>query len=112
MQITKTTHPPAGATALLPAVSPETRAMSWYFLPVVLLSSAFVLVTALIVNNISRRYPVFWWAPSAPVVDRTPSEERPGAPHKEEKPADADDEEANIEVSSGQQSGMGILPAR
>ena len=63
MQITKTTHPPAGATALLPAVSSEIWAMSWYFLPVVLLSSSLVLVTALIFNNVQRRYPVFWISP-------------------------------------------------
>ena len=63
MQITDTTHPPAGATALLPASSSEVRDMGWYFLPVVVLSSVIVLGTAL-VNNIQRRYPVFWIAPS------------------------------------------------
>ena len=66
MQLTKTTHPPAGATALLPATTPEIWVMSWYFLPVVLLSSIFVLITALIINNTQRRYPVFWIGPSGP----------------------------------------------
>ncbi|KAJ5482552.1 hypothetical protein N7475_001364 [Penicillium sp. IBT 31633x] len=35
--------PPAGATALLPATSPEIWRLSWYFLPVVLLSSTMLL---------------------------------------------------------------------
>jgi len=81
MQITKTTHPPAGATALLPATNPQIFAMSWYFLPVVLLSSMLVLVTALLINNIQRRYPVFWIAPAPPApppaVKPTPIQEDP-----------------------------------
>ena len=68
MQITKTTHPPAGATALLVAVDRDIYELSWYYLPVVLLSSTLVLVTALIFNNIQRRYPVFWIKPAGSVV--------------------------------------------
>ncbi|KAJ3881432.1 HPP family-domain-containing protein [Lentinula edodes] len=71
MQMTSTTHPPAGATALIAAVDPEIYVMGWYYLPVVLLSSTIVLVSALIVNNIQRRYPVFWFAPSPPAVAPT-----------------------------------------
>jgi CBS-domain-containing membrane protein len=66
MQMTKTTHPPAGATALLAAVNLDVYALSWYYLPVVLLSSTIVLVTALLINNIQRRYPTFWIEPNAP----------------------------------------------
>ncbi|KDR76654.1 hypothetical protein GALMADRAFT_66897 [Galerina marginata CBS 339.88] len=73
MQVTGTTHPPAGksyeimcATALLAAVNPEIRQMGWYYLPVVLLTSALALVVALITNNIQRRYPVFWLHPTPP----------------------------------------------
>jgi hypothetical protein len=40
--------------------------MGWYYLPVVLLSSTLALTVALITNNIQRRYPVFWFAPSPP----------------------------------------------
>ncbi|KAJ5163883.1 uncharacterized protein N7500_005713 [Penicillium coprophilum] len=65
MQITETTHPPAGATALLPAVDEAVWALSWYYLPVILLSSTMVLAVALIVNNIQRRYPVYWISPPA-----------------------------------------------
>ncbi|THC94458.1 hypothetical protein EYZ11_006061 [Aspergillus tanneri] len=66
MQITQTTHPPAGATALLPATSDAVWNLSWYFLPVTLLSSTMILAVALLVNNIQRRYPTFWIAPPKP----------------------------------------------
>ncbi|KAF8845887.1 HPP family protein [Paxillus ammoniavirescens] len=66
MQITKTTHPPAGATALLAAVNQDVIDMSWYLLPVVLLSSSLALAVALIINNIQRRYPTFWSVPVVP----------------------------------------------
>jgi CBS-domain-containing membrane protein len=76
MQITKTVHPPAGATALLPSTLPEIFNLSWYFLPVVLLSSALMLACALLINNIQRRYPVFWIAPPAP----NSAQQGPGTP--------------------------------
>ncbi|KAF9882629.1 hypothetical protein FE257_005824 [Aspergillus nanangensis] len=66
MDATGTTHPPAGATALLPATDDAVWKLSWYFLPVVLLSSTLLLVVALLINNIQRRYPVFWIAPPKP----------------------------------------------
>ncbi|KAG9317516.1 HPP family-domain-containing protein [Chiua virens] len=64
MQLTKTVHPPAGATALLAAVNQEVIDISWYLLPVVLLSSTLGLAVALLVNNIQRRYPAFWITPT------------------------------------------------
>ncbi|KAL8745519.1 MAG: hypothetical protein Q9190_002340 [Brigantiaea leucoxantha] len=67
MEITETTHPPAGATALVAAVDPDVRTLGWYFLPVILLSSAIVLLTALLLNNVQRRYPVFWIKPVVPL---------------------------------------------
>ncbi|KXN92838.1 hypothetical protein AN958_06415 [Leucoagaricus sp. SymC.cos] len=66
MQITGTTHPPAGATALLPATTKEIRDIGWYYLPVILLSSTLACAVALINNNIQRRYPVFWFTPLSP----------------------------------------------
>lgn len=74
MHLTKTTHPPAGATALLPCIDQHIWALRWYFLPVLLLSSSIVLVTALMINNIQRQYPKFWVAqlppPPAPKDDQ------------------------------------------
>lgn len=84
MHLTKTTHPPAGATALLPCVDPGIWALRWYFLPVVLLSSALVLASALIVNNIQRQYPKFWIAPIPP--SGTPQ----STPHRHRTPATSD----------------------
>ncbi|KAI0046951.1 HPP family protein [Auriscalpium vulgare] len=63
MQITETTHPPAGATALLPAVDAAFTELGWYYLPVVLLSSALALAVALVINNVRRRYPAYWIVP-------------------------------------------------
>ncbi|GLB39438.1 putative HPP family protein [Lyophyllum shimeji] len=68
MQMTGTTHPPAGATALLAAVNTEVRDMGWYYLPVVLLTSALALAVALLLNNIQRRYPAYWFHPAVPAV--------------------------------------------
>lgn len=86
MQLTGTTHPPAGATALLPATNQEIWELSWYYLPVVLLSSVMLLVCALLFNNLHRRYPVFWIAPAppkpvaAPVVVEEEEEEEAKSP--------------------------------
>ncbi|KIK55597.1 hypothetical protein GYMLUDRAFT_62524 [Collybiopsis luxurians FD-317 M1] len=63
MQMTKTVHPPAGATAILPALDPSIRALGWYFLPVLLLSSTLALMVSLLFNNIQRRYPTVWYTP-------------------------------------------------
>ncbi|KAF9078411.1 HPP family-domain-containing protein [Rhodocollybia butyracea] len=63
MQMTKTVHPPAGATAILPALDPSIRALGWYFIPLILLSSTLALAVALLFNNIQRRYPVVWITP-------------------------------------------------
>lgn len=66
MMVTKTTHPPAGATALIPIIDPKIYKLGWYFLPVVLLSSVLMVVVGLITNNIQKRYPSFWWEPAKP----------------------------------------------
>lgn len=82
MHLTKTTHPPAGATALLPCIDQHIWALRWYFLPVLLLSSSIVLVTALMFNNIQRQYPKFWVAQIPPSF-LPPSKEDP---HRHRKP--------------------------
>ncbi|KAJ8508127.1 hypothetical protein ONZ45_g9562 [Pleurotus djamor] len=63
MQLTGTLHPPGGATALLATVNPDVRELGWYFLPVILLMSTLALAVALVLNNIQRRYPTFWFTP-------------------------------------------------
>jgi len=64
MQITRTLHPPGGATALIAVIgSQKIHSLGYlYALVPVGLGAAVMLLIALIVNNIprSRRYPVFW----------------------------------------------------
>ncbi|KAI4943571.1 hypothetical protein J4E91_009208 [Alternaria rosae] len=79
MHLTKTTHPPAGATALMPCVDQHIWALRWYFLPVLLLSSTVVLVTAMMGNNVQRRYPVFWVAQIPPPPPTPKAEEEKNA---------------------------------
>ncbi|ETN37057.1 uncharacterized protein HMPREF1541_08047 [Cyphellophora europaea CBS 101466] len=64
MGMTKTVHPPAGATALLCATTVEITELGWWFLPLVLLGCMLMLTSALIINNVARRYPVYWWTPA------------------------------------------------
>lgn len=65
MTVTNTVYPPAGATALLAAVDTQVESLGWYLLPLVLLSATLVLITSLVINNIQRRYPSFWWTPAS-----------------------------------------------
>ncbi|KAI9292682.1 hypothetical protein K502DRAFT_367375 [Neoconidiobolus thromboides FSU 785] len=65
MQLTRTVHPPAGATALI-AVSGGQKFYDIGFLYMaipVLFSVGIMLVVALIVNNIMRQYPLYWFNP-------------------------------------------------
>ncbi|RXW11465.1 hypothetical protein EST38_g14390 [Candolleomyces aberdarensis] len=71
MQMTGTTHPPAGATALIAVVSPDIRNIGWLYLPVVLLAASIAVVVALLCNNMHGRYPTFWW--TLPPTPKTPS---------------------------------------
>ena len=62
MQITKTLHPPGGATALIAATaSPQIKSLGYFYVISPVLSGALILlVTALIFNNLTtkRSYPV------------------------------------------------------
>ncbi|KAG9220403.1 hypothetical protein CCMSSC00406_0006668 [Pleurotus cornucopiae] len=84
MQITSTTHPPAGATALLAAVNADVRHLGWYYLPIILLTSTLALAVALVMNNIQRRYPVFWFQPAVSI----PAKPSPDLGGPEPKDAD------------------------
>jgi len=61
MQITKTLHPPGGATALIAIIgSPQLKALGyWYVVMPVLTGVSLLLLVAVIVNNLAptRRYP-------------------------------------------------------
>ena len=85
MQITQTTHPPAGATALLPATDDAIWELSWYFLPVVLLSTVIIVAVAVLLNNIQRRYPTFWITPNKPAPPQVTDPEQQKS-QEEDKP--------------------------
>jgi CBS domain-containing membrane protein len=67
MQITKTLHPPGGATALIAIIgSPQLKALGyWYVLVPVLSGVLILLLVAVIVNNVAatRHYPAnkYWY---------------------------------------------------
>ena len=63
MTVTKTIHPPSGATAMIAATQADITALGWYYIPVVMLSATLALGVGLITNNIQRRYPTFWLIP-------------------------------------------------
>ena len=65
MHITKTLHPPGGATALIAVIgSPQLHDIGYFYtiLPVAR-GALILLIVALLVNNIpkNRSYPKFWW---------------------------------------------------
>ncbi|MBF0414215.1 MAG: HPP family protein [Magnetococcales bacterium] len=64
MQLTRTLHPPGGATALIAVIgSPDIHNLGWLYPIVPALSGALVmLLVALLVNNLAqtRRYPLTW----------------------------------------------------
>ena len=64
MTVTNSVYPPAGATALLAVVDPQVEHLGWYLLPLILLSASLMLITSLIINNIQRQYPTYWWTPA------------------------------------------------
>jgi hypothetical protein len=61
MGITKTVHPPAGATALLCSTSPDITALGWFLLPLIILGSSLLVTVGFVLNNIQRQYPIYWW---------------------------------------------------
>lgn len=65
MQLTKTLHPPGGATALIAVIGSSkihNLGYLYVFMPVGL-GAVIMLIVALLINNLSRkrRYPEFWW---------------------------------------------------
>lgn len=66
---------------MLAAVDPQVERLGWYLLPMVLLSSALTLVVSLLINNIQRQYPTYWWTPAelgkkkkADDIEKTPKQ--------------------------------------
>lgn len=64
MALTKTVHPPAGATALLAVTDARIVALGWFLIPVMVLGCSLMITVALLVNNIGRKFPLYWWTPA------------------------------------------------
>lgn len=74
MGLTKTVHPPAGATALMAVAEPSVVQLGWFLLPVVLLGISLMMTVALLVNNLARRFPLYWWTNEDLGLRKHPSE--------------------------------------
>jgi len=71
MTLTKTVHPPAGATALLAAVQPNISGLGWWLLPITLVSTLVTTSIACLLNNLHRQFPVYWWSPTGKISRTT-----------------------------------------
>lgn len=67
MHVSRTIHPPGGATALIAVIgSSQVHALGYMFvISPVFIGAVVMLLVALVMNNLSanpkRHYPVFWW---------------------------------------------------
>jgi len=54
--------------------------LGWFMLPLVLLGTVLMLAVACLVNNLQRRWPVYWWTPVAltPGENEVPDIEKAG----------------------------------
>lgn len=73
MGLTKTVHPPAGATALLAVVDANLARLGWFLIPVMMLGCTLMLAVALLINNLERQFPLYWWTSQTLAPSRAPS---------------------------------------
>lgn len=94
MALTGTVHPPAGATALIAVTDDNAYHLGWKLIPAVLLGSILMQAIALIINNLQRRYPTYWWSPEEVGqfwTKSSPSASASGARPEEKPPAEKED---------------------
>lgn len=63
MLLTGSVHPPGGASAVLAATEPAITAMGWYFVGLVAWGATLMIIVGLVLNNIQRQFPLYWWTP-------------------------------------------------
>jgi CBS-domain-containing membrane protein len=88
MLLTNTVHPPAGATALLAVTDEQTAGLGWFLFPVMLLGVVLMQVVAVLVNNVQRRYPLYWWTSHPLSKPRTDLEKESVPSHYEDSVSD------------------------
>lgn len=95
MVLTGTVHPPAGATSLLAVTNSQTSDLGWFLFPIMILGIVLMQAAALLINNIQRRFPLYWWTshhlrrPVEPDTEAHHQKEEPDVPsHYEESLTD------------------------
>jgi hypothetical protein len=63
MTLVNSVYPPGGATAVLAVADPVVRKLGWSFVLLVFIASLEMLFVACLLNNVQRRYPLWWWSP-------------------------------------------------
>ncbi|CAI6334038.1 unnamed protein product [Periconia digitata] len=106
MLLTGTVHPPGGASAVIAATSPEVTAMGWYFVGLVMLGTTLMLGIGLLINNIHRQFPVYWWTPLDVRRTRRRNEQvapdaRGGFEFRGEKESESEVDEEDVESKDG-----------
>jgi len=98
-----TIYPPAGATALLAATEPAIIGLGWLYPGVVVLGTVIMLAAAMLVNNVMRRYPMYWWAP----ISASPKPEHRNGSDSTVNDEKGADEEASLEGKLTSNAGNG-----
>ncbi|KAK3896344.1 HPP family-domain-containing protein, partial [Staphylotrichum tortipilum] len=120
MALTGTVHPPAGATALMAVLDPDVAGLGWFLLLPLLLGCCLMQGVAVVVNNVQRRFPVYWWSPGemgaywkgrkGGVVTKGEKEGRPTAQGEKEVEEESSNEGSST-VRSAAASAVGDLEA-
>lgn len=91
MVLTGTVHPPAGATSLLAVTNSQTSDLGWFLFPIMILGIVLMQAAALLINNIQRRFPLYWWTshhlrrPVEPDTEAHHQKEEPDVPSQYEE---------------------------
>jgi len=101
MVLTKTVHPPAGATALLAVVQDDAVQLGWMLIPDMILGSVLMLSTALLLNNIPRQFPMYWWTPES-LSPEAHSDQVDGEPQSNRKERDEESNGASTISEQGE----------
>lgn len=61
---------------MLAVTNAQTAALGWFLFPVMVLGVVLMLAAAVVLNNIQRRYPLYWWTSRPLVEERVDVESR------------------------------------